>query len=510
MSRRKKKQRVRKNGLTGIPPCSGEDAPGFIDPDLWPDLNISIPLFSDEDAQESIGLVDLEHALRITMPAALPADDKGLYLPFVHLKLTKAPSFDGKTLEGCRAKAVLELVVDGMGVFKIGACLLWHTGGQVVGGRRAWFVGVDEAAQLIIMHDLRLYDLPWLRLLFRNKSRQANCARQYAVCRRGWNRTLKWWLPKIASAEFRAFDRERCTFIEEDILNTLKSLRDQVKERCLDHLAADQVAMQTTERTASAVGAGSSNAEGQPYGQSPNEFVLQQPDTGQPGRSPPQDILSNVEFLHPIFNIYTTIPDALDEPMDDDVASAVLVRIMAHPQGPATLERLRELCPDPWKVVANPEACDLAETLRNFALFDSATGQSGKLGIHLAYSTFPFECLTSHYQAGEELEADAFRRTFEENLKYKGELRRFKKERQKYKKGPRAKAERTERRNELITRGIDVGMKEPEEIFEFIKGQDLDLVRNGNRFVDPEIMMKNYWKRRRAKGQSHQGSAQQN
>jgi hypothetical protein len=64
-----------------------------------------------------------------------------------------------------------------------------------------------------------------------------------------------------------------------------------------------------------------------------------------------------------------------------------------------------------------------------------------------------------------------------------------------YKKGPRTKAERTERRDELITQAIDVGMREPEEIFEFIKGQDPDLVRNGKRFIDPQIHDEELWEK---------------
>jgi hypothetical protein len=221
-----------------------------------------------------------------------------------------------------------------------------------------------------------------------------------------------------------------------------------------------------------------------------------------------QETLSNVEFLRPIFNICKTIPDALDEPMEGDVASAILDRIMAHPEGPATLARLRELCPDPWKVVASQEACDLADTLLGFAMFDFATGQGGKLGLHLAYSTFPFECLTSSYEAGEQSEADEFRRIFEESQKYKKEIQKYKRERQKYKKGPRTKAERTERRDELITQAIGAGMNEPRQIFDFVKEHDLELLKSGKRLIDPLVMMKKYRERRRAK--EHQGRAQQN
>src|SRR5437773_5470347 len=130
-----------------------------------------------------------------------------------------------------------------------------------------------------------------------------------------------------------------------------------------------------------------------------------------------KELLSNVEFLPHIYNLYTKTPCALNDPMEADVPPAIPHRMRAHPEGPATLARLRELCPDPWKVVASQEACDLAETLLGFALIDFATGQGGKLGLHLAYSTFPFECLTSHYQAGEQSEADEFRRIVEESQK---------------------------------------------------------------------------------------------
>jgi hypothetical protein len=253
-------------------------------------------------------------------------------------------------------------------------------------------------------------------------------------------------------------------------------------------------------------------AAGQPYQQLPNEIASQQPGEEKPRRNlhMSQEMLSNVEFLRPIFNICKTIPDALDEPMEGDVAPAILDRIMAHPEGPATLARLRELCPGPWKVVASQEACDLAETLFGFALFDFATGQGGKVGLHLAYSTFPFECLTSRYEAGEQSEADEFRRIFEESQKYKKQIQKYKRERQKYKKGPRTKAERTERRDELITQAIAAGISEPDQIFEFVKGQNLDLVKCGKNFINPQIMMKNYWKRQRAKDQVHQGPTQQN
>jgi hypothetical protein len=99
------------------------------------------------------------------------------------------------------------------------------------------------------------------------------------------------------------------------------------------------------------------------------------------------------------------------------------------------------------------------------------------------------------YEADEQSLADGFRRIFEES--------------QKYKKGPRTKAERTERRDELISQAIGAGINEPEKVFDLIKGQDIELVKRGKSFIDPQIMMKKYWERQRAKGQLYQAPAQQ-
>jgi hypothetical protein len=117
---------------------------------------------------------------------------------------------------------------------------------------------------------------------------------------------------------------------------------------------------------------------------------------------------------------------------------------------------------------------------------ERAMGEANAMQLKAARQ--PYQQLPNEFgpqEAGERSEADEFRRIYEES--------------QKYKKGPRSKAKRTEQRDELIAQAISVGMTEPEQIFEFIKGQDIELVKRGKSFINPQIMMKKYWERQRAK-----------
>jgi hypothetical protein len=136
---------------------------------------------------------------------------------------------------------------------------------------------------------------------------------------------------------------------------------------------------------------------------------------------------------------------------------------------------------------AEKQTSKLQEVIDDYSKFRS------QIGLPSIQSSITSE---EELEAGEQSQADEFRRIFEES--------------QKYKKGPRTKAERTERRYELIKLALDIGMTEPEKIFEFIRDQNLVLIKCGKGFINPRIMMKKYWERQRAKGQLHQGPAQQN
>ena len=70
-----------------------------------------------------------------------------------------------------------------------------------------------------------------------------------------------------------------------------------------------------------------------------------------------------------------------------------------------------------------------------------------------------------------------------------------------YRKGPKARQDKAQQRNDLITQALAVGIEDPKEIFEFVKKEDPNLLLSNGKEILIESMMKEY--ARKNKGQDN-------